>query len=107
VGGELIGDSPFHSAIRALDGYATTASAMAEATDVLEAHITICGLDRDQVLMLHISAIGEAAAVLCAHAGSARTGLIERHAAGHEYHASGRDAAASGFRTTATEGGTR
>jgi hypothetical protein len=106
VVGELVGATPFQSAICALDGYVTRASAMAEATGVLEAQLTICGLDRDQVLMLHISAISEAAAALRAHAGKARTGFIERHAAGFEYHASGRDAAASGFRTTPMEGTT-
>ena len=100
VGGELAGDSPYRAALAALDGYTGTAARMAEATQVLEAQLTIHGLDRDQAVMRHIGALGEAAGALQSHVWAAHTGLTGRHAAGAEYHASGGDASASAFRTT-------
>jgi hypothetical protein len=104
LAGELSGDSPYRAALTALDGYAVTAAGTAQATDTLEAQLTIHGFDRDHALMGHVTALHEAAAVLQAHAAGARAGLLDRHATGADYHATGRDALASAFRTTATEG---
>jgi hypothetical protein len=98
TGGELTGDSPYQAALAALDGYTATAAEIAQATEVLEAQLTIHGFDRDQVLMLHIVALREAATRLQDHARNARAGLITQHGSGAEYHASGRDAESTAFR---------
>src|SRR5262249_32895857 len=96
--GELFGDSPYRSALAALDAYAYAAAANAQAVETLETALTVGGFDRDQALFRHVAALRESAALLREYARNARTGLFMRHSAGEEYHGSGRDAAASGFR---------
>ncbi|HEX4830343.1 MAG TPA: hypothetical protein VH478_04540 [Trebonia sp.] len=97
-GAELAGDSPYNGALAALDAYARTAASTATAAEALEARLTVHGFDRDEAVMAHVGALREAATVLQEHARSARTGLTQRHAAGAEYHASGRDAGTTAFR---------
>jgi hypothetical protein len=99
--GELFGDSPYRSALSALDAYAYAAATNAQAVETLEAQLTVHGFDRDQALFRHVAALRESAALLQEHARNAQTGLFMRHTAGDEYHASGRDAAATAFRTGA------
>jgi hypothetical protein len=101
AGRELAGDTPYRAALGALDTYASAAAANVQAAENLEAQLTVYGFDRDRALMSHIAALREAAAELQSHARSARLGLFMRHAGGAEYHADGRDAAASAFRAGA------
>lgn len=97
-GDELFGDTPYREALAALDTYTEAAAANARAAESLEALLTVHGFDRDEALMSHIAAVRDGATRLQAHGRDARMGLFMRHGAGQEYHASGKDAAASAFR---------
>jgi hypothetical protein len=98
---ELGGESPYRSALAALDAYAHAAAANAQAAELLEAQLTVHGFDRHQALMSHVAGLRDAAELLRAHAREARIGLFMRHAVGEEYHASGWSAAAAAFRNGA------
>jgi hypothetical protein len=97
---ELAGDSPYAAAVAAVEFFGKTAARHEQAVATLEAELTVCGFHRDQALMSHIRALQEAAAVTRRRAATALKVLQGRHAAGQEYHTSGRDAAASAFRPT-------
>lgn len=96
--GELTGDSPYQAALSALAAYDKAAAENAQATETLEAQLTVAGFDRDPALMNHVRDLRECVAKVQSAARSARTDLVERHALGAEYHTSGRDAASSAFR---------
>lgn len=96
--GELAGDSPYRSALTAFDGYDQIAQQHEQAAETLEAQLTLHGFDRDQGLMTHIRSLRETAGNIRMLVGGARQALVGRHAAGDEYHTTGVDADASGFR---------
>jgi hypothetical protein len=96
--GELAGDSPYRSALTAMDGYDQVAAQHEQAAETLEAQLTLHGFDRDQGLMEHIRALRETASQIRAHTAGARQVLVDHHATGDEYHTSGVDAEASAFR---------
>lgn len=96
--GELTGDSPYRSALTAMDGYDQVAAQHEQAAETLEAQLTLHGFDRDQGLMEHIRALRETAGQIRAHTAGARQVLVDHHATGDEYHTSGVDAEASAFR---------
>lgn len=97
-GGELAGNSPYRVAVAAVEDFRRTATRNEESVATLEAQFTVCGLDRDETLMTHVRALQDAAAAASRQAAGALKVLRASHAAGEEYHADGRDAAAAAFR---------
>ncbi|MBO0817532.1 MAG: hypothetical protein J2P30_20580 [Actinobacteria bacterium] len=98
--GELTGDSPYRAALGALDSFGDVARGHEQAAEALEAQLTVHGFDRHQALMAHVTALRQLAGQARTDAGRARQVLAERHATGDDYHTSGADAGASGFRNT-------
>lgn len=99
--GEFGGDSPYQAAVGALGAYVQSADILRGQTEVLEASLTMHGFDRDEALMAHIIVLQEVASQLESQVTRARATLFSHHAVGGEYHASGKDAAASAFRSDA------
>jgi len=98
--GKLTGDSPYRAALAALDSFGRVARGHEQAAETLEAQLTVHGFDRHQELMAHVTALRALAGQARADADRACQVLADHHATGDEYHTSGADAAASGFRST-------
>ncbi|MBO0820634.1 MAG: hypothetical protein J2P26_07255 [Nocardiopsaceae bacterium] len=97
---ELAADSPYQAAVAALDSFGDIARGHEQAAEALEAQLTVHGFDRHQELMAHVTALRQLAGQARADAGRARQVLAERQATGDDYHTSGADVGASGFRNT-------
>lgn len=98
--GELAGDSPYRAAFTALEGYDQVAQQHEQASETLEAQLTMHGFDRDPQLMEHIRGLRETAGQIRTRTESARQALVANHSQGDEYHRTGQDAEATAFRTS-------
>lgn len=97
--GELAGDSPYTAALNVTGQFEQQAQQLGRAGEQVEAELTAHEFHRDQQLMTHVRAMREALQQATQHAAGMRQVLIANHAAGHEYHSTGKDAASSGLRT--------
>lgn len=92
-------ETPYEGMQNAFQNYGDKAREIAKtAGDDLAAQAAIHGFDRDGATMADIQALADDADALVARAQSAKAGLIDRHAAGLEYHETGQDAHDSAFR---------
>lgn len=92
-------DTAYEGMQNAFQAFADRANEIEKtAADDLVAAAAIHGFDRDRQAMADIQDLADQAQALVAKANAAKAGLIDRHAAGQEYHETGSDADASAFR---------
>lgn len=94
------GETPYDAAIASFQAHGVASAANSASLEQLQATLAAHDFDRDPQLMAHIARMQELQRMLAAEANAAQGTITANHGGGKEYHGTGQDAAATGFRSS-------